>query len=607
MAPRKPQEAPVSTPVPASVSAPPAATAQAIGAPETETEGRLLRVGGDRGLSLSERVTARVNASLYRTPLHRLRLRGRFPLKLLGVPADPVAGDPAIGERIVAGRLIHAGHTAMTRNIDFGAGLHPPALREWADGWGWLRDLAAHVPDRATAAAIAEPLVARWLARFGEFDADAWRPDATGRRLLFAFGYAPLVLSSTDQVYRSALLAALATWARHLDRAAFRMPDTLAKAEALAGLYAAGMLIPGDQARATAALAALEKLLGVLVAPDGGIASRAPIDALALAQLLIFTANCSEAVSVRPPPLFADTLARLVPSLRGMALGDGIIGSWHGGAALPPAPLAALAKQTATGTALSRAGRWSGYHRLSAGKTVLVIDAGPPPAARLAAGGHAGTLGFEMSDGSERLITGCGGARGLKQPMPAELAAGLRTTAAHSTLVIADTNSTRIRADRAGAPGTLGLGVEEVTVQVRNSEQGHWLETGHDGYAKRFGMMVERRLFLSPDGQDLRGEDAIVAAPRSMLQRRPDRDFAIRFHLGPGVAATPTADSAGALLKLPGGRVWAMKTRGGRVAIEQSLWIDPQGQMHKTQQLIIAGRTDKGAASIGWSFKRAGK
>jgi uncharacterized heparinase superfamily protein len=580
---------------------------EAPAVPNTQAEGRLLRVGGDRGLSLSERVTARVNASLYKTPLHRLRLRGRFPLKLLGVPRDPVAGDPAIGERIVAGRLIHAGHIAMTRNIDFGAGLHPPAWREWADGWDWLRDLAAHVPDRTAAAAIAEPLVARWLARFGEFDPAAWRPDATGRRLLFAFGYAPLILSSTDQVYRSALLAGLATWARHLDRAAFRMPDTLAKAEALAGLYAAGVLLPGDEARAAAALAALEKLLGVLVAPDGGIASRAPVDALALAQLLIFAASCSEAISARSPPLFADTLARLVPSLRGLALGDGMIGGWHGGAALPPAPLAALAKQAATGTALSRAGRWSGYQRLSAGKTVLVVDAGPPPVARVATGGHAGTLAFEMSDGNERLITNCGGARGLQQPMLAELAAGLRTTAAHSTLIIADTNSTRIRPDRADAPGPLGLGVEEVTVQLRSSEQGHWLEAGHDGYAKRFGMIVERRLFLSPDGQDLRGEDAIVAVPRNVLQRRSERNFAIRFHLGPGVAATPTADGTGALLKLPAGRVWAMKTRGGQVAIEPSLWVDPQGQMHKTQQLIIAGRTHMGAASIGWSFKRAGK
>ena len=122
---------------------------------------------------------------------------------------------------------------------------------------------------------------------------------------------------------------------------------------------------------------------------------------------------------------------------------------------------------------------------------------------------------------------------------------------------------------------------------------------------------MRRQLFLSPDGQDLRGQDSIEPAPPSLLRRRPDRDYDVRFHLGPGVAATPTADGAGALLKLPQGRVWAMKSRidggPGKVTIEASLWVDPAGTLHKTQALVISGRTNGAAANIGWSFKRAGK
>jgi len=46
---------------------------------------------------------------------------------------------------------------------------------------------------------------------------------------------------------------------------------------------------------------------------------------------------------------------------------------------------------------------------------------------------------------------------------------------------------------------------------------------------------------------------------------------------------------------------------GATVSIEPSLWIDPEGQVRKTQQLVLSARTEKAAASIGWSFKRAGK
>lgn len=569
--------------------------------PAAETTDRLRRIGGDRGPSLAERVSARVSTGLYTSPLHRFRLMGRQPLRLLGVPLDPIPGDPQIGERLVAGRLIHAGHTAMTRDLSFAEPGHPPAWRAYADGWEWLRDLAAHVPDRTAAAAIAEPLVRRWVASFPAFDAAAWAPGVTGNRLLFALAYAPLILSSRDTAWRADLLGALATWARHLDRAAVRLPDGLPKAAALAGLHAAGLLIPGGEGRAAAALAGLDTLLPGLVLPDGGIVTRAPVDALALAELLLFAAAAAPATQSRPAPLFAQTLARLIPALRGLALGDQVIGAWGGGAAIAAAPLEGLARRAATGAALSRAGRWSGYYRLSAGQTVVVVDAGPPPPARAASHGHAGTLAFELSDGVDRIVTNCGGGRGLATPLPAALLGGLATSAAHSTLVIADTNSTRLRPD-----GALGLGVEDVTTQTRGSEEGQWLEATHDGYARRFGMLVRRRLFLAPDGHDLRGEDLIEATSAARL-RRAERGFDIRFHLGPGVAATPTADGAGALLKLPQGRVWAMKARGGPVAIEASLWIDPQGTYHKTQQLVITGHTSGAAARIGWSFKRAGR
>jgi uncharacterized heparinase superfamily protein len=577
-------------------------------APEDE-DASLLRGGGDRGPSLTERVTAEVARRVYATPLHRLRLRGRFPLKLLGVPLDPVPGDPHIGERLIAGRMIHAGHTQMTRDIDFRDTPAPVAWQAYAHGWEWLRDLAI-MPDRAAATRTAETLVERWLGSFPEYEATGWRADIIGMRLLMALGHAPLILSSTNQVYRSAVLSALATWARHLDRAARRAPEGLARARALCGLYAAGTLIPGGDVRAAAALAELNALMAALVLPDGGIATRAPIDALALADLLLFAGGAPEAVGNRAPPLFADTLARLVPALRGLMLGDGQVGAWHGGAVIGSAPLERVARKAATGTELSRGGRWSGYHRLSAGRTVLVIDAGPPPAARLSSCGHAGTLAFELSDGPDRIITNCGGEAGLERasagPVAPALAAGLATTAAHSTLVIADTNSTRIRDD-----GTLGAGVEEVTLATRTTSDGQLIETGHNGYARRYGLMVRRRLFLSADGSEVAGEDLIEAAPARLLQRRSERGFDARFHLGAGVSATPTADGMGALLKTPGGRIWAFKARldsgSGRLQIEPSLWVDAEGIIHRTQQLVISGNTEKCAADIHWSFARAGK
>ncbi|MEX6820726.1 heparinase II/III family protein, partial [Pseudomonas aeruginosa] len=82
--------------------------------------------------------------------------------------------------------------------------------------------------------------------------------------------------------------------------------------------------------------------------------------------------------------------------------------------------------------------------RLAAGTAVLIVDAAPPPIARLVEGGCASTLAFEFSDGPARIVVNCGGARAGIAQLPPAMVEGLRSTAAHSTLTIADSNSTAI-------------------------------------------------------------------------------------------------------------------------------------------------------------------
>lgn len=559
---------------------------------------RLLRLGGDHGPSLSERLAHRLLHLGYSSPLHRMRLRGRYPLRLVAVPVDPIPGSAAVGERLLAGRLIHAGHNGNAATTAFDDPAAPAAWRDWVNGFAWLRDLAA-ATERGPGARVAEPLVARWLAANGEFHAASWRPDLCASRLLFAAAYAPYILASNDHVYRSAVLNAMARWARHLDRAVDKLPEGLGRVTAFAGMVTAGLLIAGGEARQARGEAGLARALDAMLLPDGGIVTRAPIDQLALLELLLLL----EAVyAARREPTAApigQALARLLPALKSMTMGDGRPGHWHGSAGIAAARVA-HAVHLAGGDAVrpARHGINSGYQRLTAGRTILLADAGPPPVARIAVGAHAGTLAFELSDGTQPLVVNCGGARGLARPLSPELAAGLRTTAAHSTLVLDDTNSTRIRPD-----GALGRGIEEVVAHRQESEEGHWLDLAHDGYARRHGVRHRRRLFLSADGTDLRGEDGMEPVG-SRRGRAATGQIAVRFHLGAGIEAVPTADGLGALLRLPGGRVWQFRTRGGQLALEASLWIGEDGRAVPTQQLVIsAGAAD----AVHWSFKRTGK
>ena len=88
---------------------------------------RLIRLPDDKGLSLGDRVANYVTRLTWRTPLHAFRLKGRFPLKLLGVPADPVPGDMRAGTAIRAGHFLHRGLKLSLGNLDFAAlDISPP-------------------------------------------------------------------------------------------------------------------------------------------------------------------------------------------------------------------------------------------------------------------------------------------------------------------------------------------------------------------------------------------------------------------------------------------------------------------------------------------------
>lgn len=562
-------------------------------------EQRLTREGGDKGLSLSERLAGALSVVGYKSSLHKLRLKGRFPLKLTAVPKDPIAGNAAIGAAIVQGQLRHGG--ANVAAADFAAALTtaPDAWREWAHGFMFLRDLAA-ATDRSSGAKIAEPLAAAWVEAFGEFEATAWRPDLIGKRILFWCAYAPYVLASLDLVYRSNVLNHVARGSRHLERAVDKAAEGLPRLWAYAGLLTSHLLIPGGEGKQARTEAGFERALDQTLLPDGGIVSRSPLDQLELLELLLLVQSVYEARQLRPAEFLTLAITRLVPGLKGAVMGDGLLAPMHGGSLGSAERIARAVELSGVMARPARAGSYSGVQRLTGGKTIVVVDAGPPPIARVSDSAHAGTLGFEFCEGPTRIVVACGGATGLPRPLPAELSGLLATTAAHSTLVLADVNSTRLRED-----GSLGRGVEEVIANRHESEEGVWVEACHDGYARRYGLLHHRRLYLSADGLDFRGEDALEPAKGKRSRKGAGHNFDLRFHLGVGVEATPTADGQGALLQLLSGAVWQFKARGGRLALDDSLWIDPDGRPARTQQLVVSGETTAEGASVNWSFKRA--
>ena len=200
---------------------------------------------------------------------------------------------------------------------------------------------------------------------------------------------------------------------------------------------------------------------------------------------------------------------------------------------------------------------------------------------------------------AQRLVVNCGGPGPLPTELSDELVEGLRTTAAHSTLALADTNSTAILAD-----GSLGKGVEDVTIERAEDNDSSRLEASHDGYVRAFGLVHKRSLMLGNDGKEMRGADQLIPEgpqedPR--FRRLTRCASTSRRELKP----TMTADGMGAILRSRGAPPWNFRCRGGNLAIEESLWIDGAGKPRRTTPACDRRRSVGIGGEIGWQFRRA--
>lgn len=533
----------------------------------------------------------------------------RKPLKtrILATVESPLLGDRAAGMALRAGHFLIHGVKAPIAQMDFAPaqGRLTPPFERVVHGFGWLRDLALCGP-REQCAPTAQRICEAWLkANPAPGKGDAWKVEHVGNRVLAWLVHAPLLLASGNRSLRKDLLAAIEANARHLDHNVPRENDRLGEIAGWAGITAAGLLLPDGRPRKLFGEAGLLKALGDLVAEDGGVLSRSPLAQMDAIGLLIDLKACYEAVDQEMPSSLDIMRELLVPPLLALRHGDGGLGSWQGAAATSADQVAALIDASGVRARPLKDIRDWGFQRLTGGKTIVQFDAAPPPRARYARNGCASTLAFEMSDGAHRLIVNCGGAGVAGGQVPTRIEQGLRASAAHSTLVLDDVNSTAVL-----IKGKLGKGVELVEIDRRTVAQkqgeAERVEASHDGYSSRFGLIHRRILILSKEGDELRGEDVLL--PSSKRAQRGKISCAIRFHLGQHIEAHVSDDKRGVSLVLPNGALWQFRlgsdAEGAKVSLEESMWVDGGGKPHPAQQLVIEGMASRGGEQFSWLLKK---
>jgi uncharacterized heparinase superfamily protein len=517
-------------------------------------------------------------------PFYRHTLVGRVPGDLRLRIAQRWPGDAKLGAAIAAGEIELAGELVRTPVPRW---FPPSAGPEWLAAWhgfGWTADVAAA---GVVGRAATRELVQSWIAENTGWSGIAWRSDVLATRV-FAWiaHFDEIVRREQEDPLRRAMLTSLVAQLRHLARTAAWEISGAGRLRAFKGLIAGTVVLGSPTPRLSRVLKSLVRELAVQILPDGGHLSRSPSLQLRVLQDLIDARAVLRSAQIEVPAALKDVIERMAPMLRFFRHGDRRLALFNDSLEEDGVLIdLVLTRSESKGRAPSHAPD-SGFDRLQAFKSLVLIDTGKPPPRGFDDHAHAGPLSFELSHERERIIVNCGAYRGPK-PNWWRVA---RASAAHSVMVVADTNSVEIRSD-----GTLGRTPTSVVRERAEHEGQQWISGTHDGYRERFGLIYARQLFLSANGEDLRGEDRLTGLPGAA--------FAVRFHLHPSVQAWLARDGNAALLRLPSGIVWRLRAVGGEMSLGESIYLG-SGEARRTQQVVLSGTVPPGGITVRWAIRR---
>lgn len=481
-------------------------------------------------------------------------------------PADREAvRDMMAGRYLLASKLVETNGASPfsmdVSHVDWWLNLH---------GFSWLRHFR-DVRDSGERQ-FARMLVLDWIGHEAQFQHDTWAPALTAQRILNWLRHLPLLLDGANAAETRTIQRVLGAQIQSLK---VRAPLTSDPAEALfaaIALLGAEYCEQNDKTDVPDRVSRLNGLLASQLDSDGLHLSRNPRLQLQLLVELVSIRPIAAAVKSEAGNELIAQIDRMHESLDALTLSSGEPVYFNGCGQLPHDVLIAI--QANGPVRRRRSMLLGGYGILRDGDAVVIADSGQAPPPGFDNDIHAGTMALEFSHGTELILGSCG-------PAPSDLPdskALFRQGVAHS--------APTIDAEDAPAPRVPILDLD-----------GHdnLLTLGSTGYAKRYGVELERRITLLSQGTTLVGQDRMVA------KGTPSGLLAIRFHLAPGIMVRRNKGEGIVRLVLPNGAIWSFLWEGAQFREEESVRQSAYVGFHKTRQLVL--EADVAAdAEVAWIF-----
>ncbi|KMQ96013.1 heparinase ii iii family protein [Lasius niger] len=333
---------------------------------------------------------------------------------------------------------------------------------------------------------------------------------------------------------------------------------------ACAGLLAAYLVFPSQDGFLSRYERFSAEALESALLPGGTVVERNPSAQLDFVYLLYRLWEIHLLIGVEFPLQFKTALSRSVTSLAAQVHGDGALAIFNGASEGNADFIQALLRSLNIPVTFAASSFHDAFVRMECGKGLVLIDAGRPVEDLPQNKTHAGILSFEFSYGKTRIFSNMGA--GI---LP-ERQKAWRQGSSHN-LIVPNGKSCLLFKDEEDfiyAP-------RYIQRHTYTQDDGELIVLSHDFYRVSLGGTWERQIFLSHNGELLRGEE--------LWYGRQMPDMVMRFHLHPDVDAVWEEDE---IIIRSAGMAWRFSCEGGVLCLDDDLYV---GKVvpKETKQIVI--------------------
>jgi uncharacterized heparinase superfamily protein len=446
--------------------------------------------------------------------------------------------------------------------------------------FNWLHDLKGSKEGEEKAVELIES----WLSHCNHFHKISWHPYPLSIRIINWLTHYHILTQKMSSNSKEIFNQSLIRQCEHLSRNLEWDVEGNHLIKNLKAMVYIGLCLPGHQTAYLEAIKLLLEQLKVQINPDGGHYEKSPHYHVDVLVDLIEISALIRKTGQTPPGVLTETIDRMALAFDFYRYKDGQLGLFNDSSLNSKHFLDQVWKRCRMIEKSPKELPETGYVRMEKKKSMLLVDVGTCCPDTLPAHAHADTLSFEFCYGQERIFVNSG--TYAYQHKKRNI---LRGTAAHNTVSIGGENSAEIWSNF--RIGRRPQDVKYIFTEEKNVGVG--VDSSHDGY-KYLNAKHSRKIFLSENGEDIRGED-IITCPKNLKTLA-------HFHLHPDMKCKILNDKE-AEITTPKGIKFTFKIKGGRLYDAGGEYAPQFGEIFAGKQLVIKGVYRQNICTMKWAIK----